>query len=139
MLIYTYLDSAPLLSQGPWLRAWQRSWQRNGWTTRLLTRRIAERHPEFFPDLTKLHKWCALAQQKERGHYSSIFTINQSYKPDERWLFVSPPTGTPVLEFSRYSLDPHALKFGELGWEAANLVSFDGLPVEELYSSGVKL
>lgn len=137
-LVYSYLDSAPLLTQGPWVRAWERSWRRNGWSTRLLTRRIAEQHPEFFADLTKLHKWCALAHQKEPGFYSSIFTINHSLAPG-RTHYTPPDAGAPVLEMSSASLDGHALKFGELGWEFSDLVSFDGFPIDELYSSGLRL
>lgn len=138
-LVYAYLDSAPILVHGPWVRAWQRSWQRNGWTTRLLTRRIAEKHPEYFPDLSKLHKWCALATQKEKGFYSSIFTINQSLKPGVIPSAVPTAEGDPVLTFSRYSLDERAYKYGALGWTLAELVSFDGLPIDELYSSGMRL
>lgn len=139
MIIYTYLDGAPLLSQGPWIRAWERSWRRQGWSTRLLTRRIAEKHPEYFPDLTKLHKWCALATQKEKGFYSSIFTINHSLKPGSFGDIEAPPAGAPVLEMSRFSLDDLASKFGVTGWEGANLVSFDGYSIGELYSSGMPL
>lgn len=139
LIIYTYLDGAPLLSQGPWVRAWERSWRRNGWTPRLLTRRIAEQHPEFFPDLAKLHQWCALAMQKELGRYASIFTFNHSLVADSFGALETPRVGAPVIAMEQYSLDSVASKFGAPGWESAWLVSFEGLPIDELYHSGLPL
>lgn len=139
MIIYTYLDSAPLLSQGPWVRAWERSWRKQGWTTRLLTRRIAEKHSQFFPDLAKLHKWCALAMQKERGYYSSIFTINQGLKASALPSDVYFPVNGPALAMRIVSLDDRAVKFGAIGWTLSELVSFEGLPIDELYESGMRL
>lgn len=139
-LVYSYLDSAPLLSQGPWLRAWQRSWQRNGWTPRLLTRRIAEQHPNFYLNSPpSLMRWLALSLQTEPGYFSSIQVINRAYPPGASPPDCSFPSFGSAVGAARASLDSLALPYGAPGWSDSGLVSFEGLPVEELYSSGVQI
>jgi hypothetical protein len=139
MRIYTYLNGAPLLTLGPWLRAWERSWRRNGWTPVVLMRRAAERHSQFNPSIPENHKWWALAMQRQPGYFSSVFTFNRAYPPPATSPDCSFPSLGTARGMSQASLNTRALPYGVPGWQEAELISFDGFPVDELYDSGLLL